>query len=285
MDLPAGLKRFLRMHAVAGRLRPIAAPVHSALVVSELFVERLIDSLDRRPPCPGAALLGNLTALVKTFERPYALKRLVASVRRFYPALAIVVVDDSREPAPLEGVRTVVLPYDTGISEGRNQGLRHVETRYVLLLDDDFVFYRHTRLAPALALMDENPGIDIMGGVVVDLPLFRKQGIPQGGLFPTSAAPAVPPGSSIGGLAVCAKVPNFFIARAGRLALVPWDPRLKRMEHADFFTRAFGVLTTAFNPALKCLHAPTPFDAAYMRRRMDLADAARVLEERYGGRR
>lgn len=284
MDLPSGFKRFLREHAVEGRLRPVAAPLHSAFLACGLWFERMLDAVER-PPSPEARVCGNLTALIKTFERPHALKRLVASVKRFYPALPIVVVDDSRDPTSLDGVETVVLPYDTGISEGRNQGLCHVHTKYVLLLDDDFVFFRHTRLEPALALMDEHPGIDIMGGEVIDLPLFRKQRVPEGGLFPTVAVPALPPGSTIGGLAVCAKVPNFFIAQAARLALVPWDPRLKRMEHADFFTRAFGVLTTVFNPALKCLHAPTPYDAAYMRKRMDLTDAGRLLEERYRGRR
>lgn len=60
----------------------------------------------------------------------------------------------------------------------------------------------------------------------------------------------------------------------------PWEPRLKRMEHADFFTRAYGILTTVFNPQLKSLRAPTPFDAAYMRTRMDLEEASRFLAER-----
>ena len=35
------------------------------------------------------------------------------------------------------------MPYDSGISAGRNEGLRHVTTKYVLLLDDDLVFFRH----------------------------------------------------------------------------------------------------------------------------------------------
>jgi hypothetical protein len=38
-----------------------------------------------------------------------------------------------------------------------------------------------------------------------------------------------------------------------------------------FFARALGVLTTVFNPALRCLHARTPFDGEYMSKRMDLA--------------
>jgi hypothetical protein len=156
----------------------------------------------------------------------------------------------------------------------------------VLVLDDDVVFSRHTRLGHALAQMERQPQIDIMGGQLIDLPFFKARWSTDAAdaIFPTDARPPVPLGSSIGGLAVCAKVPNFFIARHDRLALVPWDPELKRMEHADFFTRALGVLTTVFNPALAGFHARTPFDAEYMRRRLDLAADGEILAKRYGGR-
>lgn len=282
MNLPPRVKHLLRRHALQGGFRPFAAPLYSGLVALELWIERMLDALDRPEPSPRAALRGNLTVLIKTFERPNVLKRLLASITRFYPELPTVVVDDSRAPSRLEGVLMVTMPYDSGISAGRNEGLRHVETKYVLLLDDDFVFFRHNGLGPALDSMEQNPEIDIMGGEVIDLPLFRAQRVPRDGLFPTSAVPARPLGSFISGLTVCAKVPNFFVARTARLRLVPWEPRLKRMEHADFFTRALGVLTTVFNPRLKCLHAPTPFDRAYMSKRLDLAEASALLAERYG---
>jgi hypothetical protein len=162
------------------------------------------------------------------------------------------------------------MPYDSGISAGRNEGLKRVTTPYVLVLDDDVVFHRHTRLQTALDLMDRYPEIDIMGGQLVDLPLFRARPVPEGAIFPTAATPLVPVGSLLGGLRVVDKVSNFFIARRDRLALVPWDPQLKRAEHADFFTRALGVLVTVFNPDLKCLHARTPFDAEYMKKRLEI---------------
>jgi glycosyltransferase involved in cell wall biosynthesis len=203
---------------------------------------------------------------------------------RIYPTLPVVVVDDSRRPVQLEGVKPIAMPYDSGISAGRNEGLRLVRTKYVLVLDDDVVFYRRTWLGPALRLMDGHPAIDIMGGQLIDLPFFRvrKSTEEPGAMLPTDAQPATPLGTSIGGLRVCAKVPNFFIARRERLSLVPWDPQLKRMEHAEFFTRALGVLTTVFNPDLKCLHARTPYDADYMRHRLDVGDAEKIIAERYG---
>jgi hypothetical protein len=277
---------FLRRHfGPEGKFSPVAAPLHKALIAQELRLERLVDALAPPPPVQ-ESLLGEVTALVKTFERPQILRRLLASIGRLYPALAVIVVDDSRSPIRLEGVTTIVMPYDSGISAGRNEGLRHVATKYVLLLDDDVVFSRHTRLGPALARMERYPEIDIMGGQLIELPFMNARGSPEAAdaIFTTDARPVVPLGSSVGGLTVCAKVPNFFLARRDRLTLVPWDPQLKQLEHSDFFTRALGTLTTVFNPDLKCLHARTPFDPEYMRGRLDLAGSGEILTERYDGR-
>jgi glycosyl transferase family 2 len=279
---PALITRFVEeAHALEGRPRAIASAVHRSVVAEELWVERLLDGLAPSPPLD-EPLVRQVTALIKTFERPRILRRLVASIKRLYPALRIVVADDSRVPSRIVGVETIAMPYDSGISAGRNEGLRHVTTPYVLVLDDDFVFYRHTGLIPALRLMERHTQIDIMGGQLVDLPFYRARRLPEGEIFPTGATPLAPLGSFIGGLRVVDKVPTFYIARTDRLAVVPWDPRLKRIDHADFFTRALGVLTTVFKPDLKCLHARTPFDDAYMSKRLDLEASFQVLEERYG---
>jgi len=50
--------------------------------------------------------MNDLTVVVKTFQRPDALRRLLASIRRFAPSLPVYVVDDSEQPLePLpEGV-------------------------------------------------------------------------------------------------------------------------------------------------------------------------------------
>jgi hypothetical protein len=58
---------------------------------------------------------------------------------------------------------------------------------------------------------------------------------------------------------------------------------VKKLEHADFFTRAKGILTTVYNPSLTCLQAQTPFDKAYMQKRMDLVAERALLQFRYRG--
>ena len=267
-------------HAIEGRARPVAALLYRALLAQELFAYGLLDRLSRNGP-DRDELVTEVTALIKTFERPLLLQRVVTSIRRICPGLKIVVVDDSRAPVPLEGVETVVMPFDSGISAGRNEGLGHVRTKYVLLLEDDLVFFRATRLAQALQMMERHPAIDIMGGQLIDLPFFGTRVPRAGKLFATSAIPKTPIGSTIGGLAVCERVSNFFIARTDRLKLVPWDPALRRLEHSDFFTRALGVLTTVFDPELKCLHARTPFDAEYMSKRLDLSTERSILARKH----
>jgi len=215
------------------------------------------------------ASLADVTAIVKTFERPHIIARFVASLRALYPSLPIIVADDSRAPQPIAGVDHVILPFDSGVSAGRQAALDRVRTPYVLVGDDDFIFYRGTRLAPALARLDRNPSIDILGGQLIDLPYLRVRKPPIGQIFPTTAQPLVPIGSAIDGLLVCDKVANFYLARTDRLRLVGWTPELKRIDHADFFTRALGVLVSVFDPSLRALHAQTPFDTHYMAHRND----------------
>jgi glycosyltransferase involved in cell wall biosynthesis len=281
MTARRALKRLLNEYALDGPLRPVTARAYGAAVACELAFERMLDAVAPRER--EHRLLGELTAVVKTFERPKVARRLVASIRTLHPTLRIVVVDDSRDPVDIDGADTYSMPYDSGIGAGRNEALRHARSEYVLILDDDYVLSRHTQLVPALTLMERYAEIDIMGGQLIDLPLYTRRPLNEvaGSIYPTSAEPRAPIGSSIGGLVVCEKVPTFFIARRARLRSVAWDPLLKRIDHADFFTRAFGVLTTVFNPRLQCFHARTPFDEKYMAKRLDLDESRRILAERY----
>ncbi len=182
---------------------------------------------------------------------------------------------------PLDGVSTLRLPYDVGISVGRNYGVQHVTTEYTLLLDDDFVFCGGTDLESAVEWLRHHPDVDILGGQIIDLPHFYAIDCTSRTLFPTSAQATIPSGTLIDGQPVCDVVQNFFVARTDRLRLVPWDPALKKMEHTDFFTRAKGILTTVYYHQLKVLHARTPFDREYMRKRNDLAVEAAVLHRKW----
>ena len=97
--------------------------------------------------------LKNVTAIIKTFERPESLDNLIRSIRPFYPDLQIIVADDSLNPQPRSDVRYLPLDHDVGLSAGRNALLASVETPYFLLLDDDLEFTKDTRIERLTAIV------------------------------------------------------------------------------------------------------------------------------------
>lgn len=275
-----GLKRLLYRASVHGPLRPVAKPVHGGLISLALMKEVWLDRFAAVEQ-DQEYIARQVTAVVKTFERPEILRRLMRSLRRFYPTMRVIVVDDSRMPQRLEGADTIVMPYDSGVSAGRNEALRHVETPYLMLLDDDFIFYRHTKIQPVLKKLERLRQVDIVGGEVVYLPFYRTMDYRGEYLHPTDVEAVIAPGTRIEGMAVHDKVANFYIARTESIRKVGWDPRIKRLDHADFFTRAKGVLCTVFDPSFKVLHARTPFDHEYLRKRMDIEMDRKVLWMKY----
>jgi hypothetical protein len=192
---------------------------------------------------------------------------LLKTIRRRYPGLKVIVVDDSRQPRELEGVQTIVMPYDSGISAGRNRALDVLETPYFLLLDDDFVFSHLQNLEELMGIMRRHPEIDILGGRCIDLPFYIQHDFHDMPLGPQAAAPKVPLGTLFEGHPVVNKVQNYFIGRTETVRAVKWKPELKVHEHTEFFTRARGKLTTVFHSGMRILHAKTPFDVAYLKSR------------------
>ena len=273
------LKTWIRRAALSAPLRYLAGPLYGAAMDVELRVLRALDER-RRSPVP--ADVTDVTAIVKTFERPRELARLLESIRRLYPALLVVVADDSRVPCQLPGVELVRLPFDSGVSAGRQAALERVRTRYVWVLDDDFVLHAGSQLDLPLEALERNGELDLVGGAVIDLPFLRRRGGNAGGIFPTAADPRIPPGTRIDGVEVRDKVPNFFVGRTERVKLVGWTRELKRLDHADFFTRARGILVSAFCDGFSCLHAQTPFDRSYQRHRQAFDDDRLVLSARHG---
>jgi hypothetical protein len=175
------------------------------------------------------------------------------------------VVDDSREPlepAPDGLTRYWHLPFDSaGASGGRNFGLRHVGTEYVLVTDDDMVFGRKTDLGKLLATlettpfdvvscgwMDYDPWTGVRRGFrhwegtldIDDRVLVHRYGAARG---------------TVHGLPVYDTVHSFFMAPVDRLRPDPWDDRLKVQDHTEFSLRLKerGLLSTV-HPGVVAYH-------------------------------
>lgn len=274
--LSARQKAWARDHLVRGPLRHVARPLfHATLALEERWFAATGGPAQALEP-------GKVTAVIKTFQRPRHCASLVASIRRHYPDLPIVVVDDSRQPGDYPGCRLVRLPFDSGLSAGRNAGVAAVETEYVLNLDDDFLFCSRTALGDALSILERHRQIDLLAGTVVDLPLFITHDFRDSGLFPTCAEAKIRPGTRIGPALVMDKVPNFFLARTAAVRSIGWDPALKLFEHADFFTRARGRIVSAQWDGWRILHRRDPFNRDYLQFRENLASSQLHLRRKYG---
>lgn len=179
--------------------------------------------------------LKDATFIIKTFERPQCLTRLLDSLRRFYPDAPVLVADDSEKlmPPVRRDYELISLPHDVGLSAGRNELLRHVKTPFFVLLDDDFVFTEETRIEALVeALLC---GHDIAAGGLIDEDGSTQHyegllDVRGGVLRYLAGSRELRCGHSAYDI-----VFNFFAARTDRVRRIGWDEELKLAEHTDAF--------------------------------------------------
>ena len=219
-----------------------------------------------------ARLEDMVTAIIKTFERQESLQRLVASIKTYYSRLPILIADDSRRPSKIEGAVCYPMPFDSGVSAGRNFLLSKVQTPFFLLLDDDFVFSPKTRVDLLLATIRKSD-IDLLAGDV----FYRKRNSlkhyagsletdPDGTLRWINRHKGV-----IEGCHVYDIVHNFFLADTEKVKRIGWDSDLKIGEHEDFFLRAREHLIVALRPGIEVINTEdsNPYYRSYRGRRDD----------------
>lgn len=191
-----------------------------------------------------AATADRVTIAVKTFQRPAVARRFVRSARTTF-AGRIVIADDSRQPMvhrdPL--VQVLALPFNTGVSTGRNAALDAVESEFVLVADDDHVFTRASDITAARHYLEANPEVDIVAFTVVELPRWYVIDFGPDALFAGAETPIRAYGELISGLPVRYKVAQAYLARTASIQTVRWNEELRMVDHNDFFSRASGTST------------------------------------------
>ena len=191
----------------------------------------------------------NVTAIIKTFNRRDLADKLVRSIRKYYPDLSIIVADDSTiESGPMQDCVYYRLPQDVGLSRGRNFLVNKVETRYTLLLDDDFEFSDSTKLGKLQDALDD--GFDLAAG--------RVNGKDHCGLLELNKGVLKYVHGNRGLLhnrPVYDITWNFFMARTEFLRALPRDESLKLCEHTDWFLSAKGKLRCTSLPDVNVLHS------------------------------
>uniref|UniRef100_A0A3Q3W9Z7 Beta-1,4 N-acetylgalactosaminyltransferase n=1 Tax=Mola mola TaxID=94237 RepID=A0A3Q3W9Z7_MOLML len=197
----------------------------------------------------------NINALVtiatKTFLRYDKLKDLIDSIRQYYPNVTIVIADDNEHPQPVSGphIEHYIMPFGKGWFAGRNLAVSQVATKYMLWVDDDFIFTANTKLEKMVDILEKTT-LDLVGGAVREVTGYSATyrhtiSVEEGGKegnclhirhgyhhiiqdFPNCV--------------VADAVINFFMGRTDKVRQVGFDPRLARHGHLEFFIDALGLL-------------------------------------------
>ncbi|XP_068123526.1 beta-1,4 N-acetylgalactosaminyltransferase 1 isoform X3 [Hyperolius riggenbachi] len=190
----------------------------------------------------------NISALVtiatKTFLRYDKLQNLIDSIRKFYPTVTIIIADDSETPKKVEGpfVEHYIMPFGKGWFAGRNLAISQVSTKYVLWVDDDFIFCSRTKIEKLVDVL-ERTSLDLVGGAVREITGYsttyrQKISVQPGGKEGDCLVTQQGYHHVIEGFPNCVVadgVVNFFLARTEKMLKVGFDPRLSRVAHLEFF--------------------------------------------------
>ena len=195
-----------------------------------------------------------VTALIKTFLRDEYLIRCVESLQKNYTSIRMVIADDGLDSTNKttllkkysDLITYIKLPYNVGICEGRNAGIKKIKTEYFLYLDDDFIFTekKESKLLKMCSFLDHNKGIDLIGGSVKDMhrngkirvfngsfsingqELIQKQiGHDKFNLCPTTKLR----------YQYCDYTTHYYVARTDSISSDMWDNDILRGMHSDFF--------------------------------------------------
>ena len=194
--------------------------------------------------------MSDLSVIIKTFERPESLRQTVESVQKHLPDVPILIADDSRKPQVVPGATVFPMPFDSGLSAGRNLLLSKVETKFFLLLDDDWLLTDSCRI-PSMVEYLLLHQLDIVAG-----DLFwskRNCRVPYNGMLERTDDGYLRwingHHKKLGELFIYDIVDNFFVGRTASVSKVLWDEDLKVGEHEDFFFRAKETLSIGYLPS------------------------------------
>lgn len=176
----------------------------------------------------------DITVLIKTFKRKQAVDRLIESIKRYYPDLPILVLDDSDKNSEYG--------FDIGISRGRNILVDKCQTKYCMILDDDCYFTDKTDIKKALGLIGD---YDILCLKEVDC---GKSSNYRGRFEIDGDTVKYVSGTPY------QFVNNIFIAKTDSLKKHKWDDSLKMGEHFAFFFTHRDKLKLGYTDEVEVVH-------------------------------
>ncbi|XP_002733027.1 beta-1,4 N-acetylgalactosaminyltransferase 1-like [Saccoglossus kowalevskii] len=223
------------------------------IVIQRSHVPRLYD------PGPYNNISGKVTIVSKTFERYECVKRLISSVRTFYPNIKIIIADDSCKKQKLDGnnVKHFLMPFLEGYNAGKNLLVSQVRTKYFLWVDDDYVFTSDTilerfveKLESPTAELDLVAGLILHKGVVTETitkdawsHVEYAKGKDSGCIMKRTTT--IKTLKEFPNCKLKDMVTNFFMAKTEAVRKVGFDLTFERFAHREFFVDALGYLRIA----------------------------------------
>lgn len=220
----------------------------------------------------------NLTFIYKSLNRQRMARRLLRSIRSFYPKARVIVADDSEDPLEMDGAEVIHLPFNSGLSKGLIEALARVETPYVMRLDDDMLLTPRSLIHEHLAFLQRHPEVDLCGLQVNSVlqssaKVYRsiRMGRPL----------VIPAGTVMEGREVVYKAANCFVARTESVRKVGYDPNIRMIDHHEFFWRAAGQIVCVQDPDSFVYHCHNWFDWRYRPYRNDTAGDAAYIRAKH----
>jgi len=215
--------------------------------------------------------LSKLTAIIRTFERPKSLRRLLKSLRRHVPELKTLVADDSIKSPGRNGPGYLRLPSEKGGAAALNALLARIRTPYFLLLDECTEWTADTELNPLFDLV-AGDHLDIAAGTTITCRrklwlIVKRTPQPTHGLFELAGdqLTLLPGHRSNGqGFQWCDFVGDCYLARTDKVrTLGGWDPELRDHYREEFFFRAHqkGLRVGVVPEVAFCQWIESPSDA------------------------
>lgn len=200
-----------------------------------------------------------LTIGIKTFCRPHTLNEsLHAIITQNIINYPIIIVDDSINKYKVQNlyvvnkykrkysydINLIFLPFDSGLSKGRNVIVNNCKTKYLMIIDDSRTFTDKLDVTNMIRFLEANPQYHLLSGILESRKginshfsgLFNSINENQDGLVRIHAGPIKKIESTILSNIYETNIGlNVFIARTECLKNVKWDDRLKVGEHKLFF--------------------------------------------------
>jgi len=221
-------------------------------------IDKDVQSCERCPHWSAVPLAEGITIAITEWQRPAALKRLLDSIATYLPGWPVEVEDTGGN-----------------LSAGRNRLYGRVRTKYLLMLEEDFVILPSTpaSLNDAIAILDHDDAIAGVGGIANepfpgkpppgDVAVrsrgavrwghnFRRIGNKVGLIPSTRPMRRTPSGVEYRPAEL---ILNFGIFRTSLFQDVPYDDGFPIHEHKEYFWRASRAgKEFAFLPSLRVDH-------------------------------